>query len=151
MRFGLAGLRPSDGKRQAKSCPGLEPENISIDIGVNQITIKDEECGPRPHSANLIVNEWSIGPYYRQVPLHQNIRASLTNATYGNGVLVIDAEMAGRQRGSKSQLYLQPNRCYSECTPMANIRRAARRRAASFVTFDIAYARRTDWSPRQMI
>jgi HSP20 family protein len=73
----------------AAPMPGLEPENISIDIEGTQVTIKGEERGPRQHSGDLIVDEWTIGPYYRRISLHQSIRASLTNATYGNGVLVL--------------------------------------------------------------
>jgi HSP20 family protein len=54
----------------AAPMPGLEPENISIEIEGTKVTIKGEERGPRQHSADLIVDEWTIEPYYREVSLH---------------------------------------------------------------------------------
>jgi Hsp20/alpha crystallin family len=47
----------------AAPMPGLEPENISIEIAGTKVTIKGEERGPRQHSADVIVDEWTIGPW----------------------------------------------------------------------------------------
>jgi HSP20 family protein len=88
----------------AAPMPGLEPENISIEIAGTKVTIKGEEYGPRQHSADVIVDEWTIGPYYREVLLHQSIRAPLTNATYGNGVLVLSMP-----KGRESDEHLKVN------------------------------------------
>jgi HSP20 family molecular chaperone IbpA len=72
----------------AAPLPGLEAENISITVGGNRIVISGEERGPRQHGPDVVLAEWSIGPYYREISLHQAVKGPLTNATYGNGVLV---------------------------------------------------------------
>jgi HSP20 family protein len=73
----------------AAPLPGLEAENISITVGGNRIVISGEERGPRQHGPDVVLAEWSIGPYYREISLHQAVKGPLTNATYGNGVLVL--------------------------------------------------------------
>ena len=73
----------------AAPLPGLEPENISVTVERNKVTIMGEERGPGQHGLDVIVGEWTIGPYYREVSLPQIVDGSLTNATYGNGVLVL--------------------------------------------------------------
>ena len=73
----------------AAPLPGLEPENISITITRTNITIAGEERGPRQHERDLIIDEWTFGPYHREISLPELINGSLTNATYGNGVLVV--------------------------------------------------------------
>ena len=37
----------------------------------------------------MIVEEWAIGPYYRELELPQAVSGQLTNATFGNGVLTL--------------------------------------------------------------
>src|SRR5690242_13409256 len=69
--------------------PGLEPENISVTIAGDQVTLRGEERGPRQHAREMVVNEWTIGPYYRELVLPAPVQGARTNATYGNGVLVL--------------------------------------------------------------
>lgn len=69
--------------------PGLEPENISVTIAGAHLIIRGEERGPGQHELDLMLAEWTIGPYYREVLLPQLVNGALTNATYGNGVLVL--------------------------------------------------------------
>lgn len=68
---------------------GLEPQDISVTIAGNHVIIRGEERGPRQHERNLLVDEWRIGPYYREITLPDPVDGTLTNATYGNGVLVL--------------------------------------------------------------
>lgn len=37
----------------------------------------------------LLLDEWSIGEYHRELELPEPVDGSLANVTYGNGVLVI--------------------------------------------------------------
>lgn len=84
----------------AAPMPGLEPEDISVSVVGSKIVIKGEERSPEQHGRDVIVDEWTIGSYYREVSLPEAVDGSLTNATYGNGVLVlVDAE---EQRQSNS-------------------------------------------------
>jgi HSP20 family protein len=73
----------------AAPLPGLEPENISITINGDTVSIQGDERGPGQHDREMIIEEWAIGPYYREVKLPEVVEAELTNATYGNGILVL--------------------------------------------------------------
>jgi HSP20 family protein len=73
----------------AAPLPGLEPENISVTIAGTKVTIIGEERGPGQHRRDVVLDEWTIGPYYREVTLPEAVDGKLTNATYGNGVLVL--------------------------------------------------------------
>ena len=93
----------------AAPLPGLEAENISITIGGNKVIITGEERGPRQHGEDVILSEWTIGPYYREISLDQSVIGSLTNATYGNGVLVLSMPKGGENEpDSQVNFKLQP-------------------------------------------
>ena len=57
--------------------------------------------GSRQNQPEILISEWTIGPYYREVVLPQPVDGALTNATYGNGVLVLAMPMlnSGEQGG----------------------------------------------------
>ena len=69
--------------------PGLEPQDIAIIINGDRVTMRGASRGPRQEQPELLVSEWTIGPYYREVSLPQPVNGVLTNATYENGVLVL--------------------------------------------------------------
>ena len=69
--------------------PGLEPEDIVVRIDGGHIVIHGEERGPHHRDIRLAIAEWAIGPYHRELELSEPVDGSVTNATYGNGVLVL--------------------------------------------------------------
>jgi HSP20 family molecular chaperone IbpA len=69
--------------------PGIEPEDISVSIHGNRVTIRGDYRGSRHDQPETVISEWTIGPYRRDVSLPQPVSGGLTNATYGNGVLVL--------------------------------------------------------------
>jgi HSP20 family protein len=73
----------------AAPMPGLEPQDISVSIHGDRITIRGEYRGSRHDQPETVISEWTIGPYYRDLTLPQSVSGRLTNATYGNGVLVL--------------------------------------------------------------
>ena len=73
----------------AAPMPGLEPQDISIVIAGDKITIHGSYRGSRQEKEDTLVAEWTVGPYTREVVLPQPVNGPLTNATYGNGVLVL--------------------------------------------------------------
>lgn len=73
----------------AAPMPGLEPENISISIDGEKVILRGELRGPRQDERDLMVAEWTVGPYYREITLPEPVSGELTNATYGNGVVVL--------------------------------------------------------------
>jgi HSP20 family protein len=78
----------------AAPMPGLEAQDITISINDKTVTITGQERGPGQHDREPTICEWTIGPYFREVVLDQPVDGLLTNATYGNGVLVLNMPKA---------------------------------------------------------
>ena len=92
----------------AAPMPGLEPQDISVVVVGDKVTIRGEYRGSRLGSGDLILSEWTIGPYYREVTLPEPVNGPLTNATYGNGVLVLAMPvMEQGSRGSYTEFQLK--------------------------------------------
>lgn len=73
----------------AAPMPGLEPQDISVVIAGDKVTIQGSYRGSRQEKGDLVLAEWTIGPYARELALPQPVNGALTNATYGNGVLML--------------------------------------------------------------
>jgi HSP20 family protein len=73
----------------AAPMPGLEPQDISVRIHHDRITIRGDYRGSRHDQPETVISEWTMGPYHRDLNLPQPVSGRLTNATYGNGVLVL--------------------------------------------------------------
>jgi HSP20 family protein len=92
----------------AAPMPGLEPEDISVTVAGDRVTIRGEYRGSRQEKGDLLVSEWTIGPYYRDIVLPQPVDGVLTNASYGNGVLVLSMpKVAQGQRASHAEFQLE--------------------------------------------
>src|SRR5690242_11702611 len=71
--------------------PGLEPQDISVEIKANNTLVMNgaqRDVGPNEKDG-LIMEEWHIGPYQRELNLPGPVDGANTNLTYNNGVLVI--------------------------------------------------------------
>ena len=73
----------------AAPMPELEPQDISVSIHNDRVTIRGDYRGSRHGRPETVISEWTMGPYYRDISLPQTVSGGLTNATYGNGVLVL--------------------------------------------------------------
>jgi HSP20 family molecular chaperone IbpA len=82
----------------AAPMPGLEPQDISVSIAGDKVTIQGNYRGSRQEKDEVLVSEWTMGPYEREVVLPQPVNGPLTNATYGNGVLVLAMPKAEKER-----------------------------------------------------
>ena len=91
----------------AAPMPGLQPHDISVSIADHTISIRGEERGPRQDNRELLMAEWNIGPYFREIALEQAVNGDLTNATYGNGVLVLAMPKARDGRGVDAEFTLE--------------------------------------------
>lgn len=78
--------------------PGLEPPDISVTIDGDEVTIHGAERGAHQRDVDLLLAEWAIGPYHRQLTLPAPVDGALANATYGNGVLVLTLPKSGPER-----------------------------------------------------
>jgi HSP20 family protein len=74
----------------AAPLPGLEPQDIRIDVtGVGQLHIEGRLRGLLKHDKEVLRDEWNPGPYRRTIDLPVAVDATMANATYENGVLVV--------------------------------------------------------------
>jgi hypothetical protein len=69
--------------------PGLGPEDIVVRIDGRHVVIHGDARGPHQDDVNLSIAEWAVGPYHRELDLPEGVDGVVTNATYGNGVLVL--------------------------------------------------------------
>ncbi|MFB3819796.1 MAG: Hsp20/alpha crystallin family protein [Candidatus Methylomirabilales bacterium] len=78
---------------------GLEPGDIRVTLDGREVTIQGGRRGPVEPERRVLLAEWSAGPYERRITLPGPVNAPATNASYGNGVLVLSIPKAtdGRQ------------------------------------------------------
>ena len=70
--------------------PGLEPENIRVEVTRDgHLVLQGEMRGMFKEVKELLLDEWSVGAYYRKLALPVFINAECANASYGNGVLTL--------------------------------------------------------------
>ena len=68
---------------------GLNAQDISVAVAGEKVRIRGAYRGPGQATRDLVRVEWTVGPYSRDVLLPHPVNGELTNATYGNGVLVL--------------------------------------------------------------
>jgi HSP20 family protein len=90
----------------AAPLPGLEPEDILVTVEGNRVTIDGERRGVRQDERDLLITEWEIGPYHRDLELPESVDGRTANASYGNGVLVLMLPKGG-QSGGKTEIRLE--------------------------------------------
>ncbi len=70
--------------------PGIEPEDILVDVMENQHLLMQAGLrGALKDVKELLLDEWSVGDYYRELELPNAVDGIHANVTYGNGVLVV--------------------------------------------------------------
>jgi len=74
----------------AAPLPGLEPENIVVEVTAdNCLIIHGDVRAMLKGVKELLLDEWSVGPYHRELILTTPVNAECANVTYGNGVLMV--------------------------------------------------------------
>ena len=69
---------------------GVEPENISLEVTVDGRLVLHGDLRSRLKEVKeLLLDEWSIGVYHRELVLPVAVDAACANVTYGNGVLTV--------------------------------------------------------------
>lgn len=86
----------------AAPMPGLEPEDILVRVDDRHVVIHGDERGPHQRDVVLDLAEWAVGPYHRELDLPAPVDSAETNATYGNGVLVLSMPKLGTGRAGTS-------------------------------------------------
>src|SRR5258708_9879634 len=67
---------------------GLEPENIVVEVTAEgRLILHGNLRGMLKEVKELLLDEWSVGVYHRELALPVPVNATCANVTYGNGVL----------------------------------------------------------------
>jgi HSP20 family protein len=74
----------------AAPLPGLEPENIVVEVTAdNFLIIHGDVRAMLKEVKELLLDEWSAGIYHRELALATPVNAQCAKVTYGNGVLMV--------------------------------------------------------------
>lgn len=82
-------IKETDDKYKIKAeLPGIDKENINVDIEENQVIIKGEtEKCEEKEGENMHTSEFRYGKFYRSIPLENPINTEESSAEFKNGVL----------------------------------------------------------------
>ncbi|HUY75680.1 MAG TPA: Hsp20/alpha crystallin family protein [Ktedonobacterales bacterium] len=85
---------------------GLEPENIQVDITEDgRLILHGDQRALLKDVKELLIDEWSVGAYHRELALPVPVNATCANLTYGNGVLMVAVPISDHT--SPAQLTLE--------------------------------------------
>jgi hypothetical protein len=95
--------------------PGLEPQDITVIISGNRVTIRGAYRGSRQHQPEILISEWTIGPYYREVVLPQPVDGAL----HGGSALAIQVQTYSQPApGSITSGWMRPaSKCSQSSVP----------------------------------
>ena len=69
---------------------GLEPENILVEVtNDGRLILHGDQRALLKEVKELLLDEWSVGVYHRELALPVPVNAVCANITYGNGVLMV--------------------------------------------------------------
>ena len=86
--------RSSDRLVLAAPMPGIEPEDVLVDVTEKSLIIQGDIRALLKDFKELLIDEWSVGSYYRELPLPAAVDGKRANVTYGNGVLVVNLPLS---------------------------------------------------------
>jgi HSP20 family protein len=97
--------RTEDKVTVAAPMPGLEAENIEVEITPAPcLVLRGALRGALKDVKELVIDEWSVGPYERAVELPGPVDGEAATVTYGNGVVVVALPVAERTRPARLTL-----------------------------------------------
>jgi HSP20 family protein len=74
---------------------GLEPENILVEVThEGRLIVHGEQRAMLKEVKELLVDEWSVSVYHRELALPVPVNAACANFTYDNGVLMVVLPMS---------------------------------------------------------
>src|SRR5437879_6763789 len=89
----------------AAPMPGLQPEDILVEVtGDGHLILQAVVRALLKDVKELLLDEWSVGSYYREVLLPDAVNAEQANVTYGNGVLVVALPISDYTRAARLTL-----------------------------------------------
>jgi len=86
---------------------GLGAEDIVVEVSADgRLAIRGDLRGALKDAKEVVVEEWTAGPYARDVALPASVDGERATLTYGNGVLVVALPVAADTRPAR--LHLDP-------------------------------------------
>ncbi|MEO6889835.1 MAG: Hsp20/alpha crystallin family protein [Ktedonobacteraceae bacterium] len=74
----------------AAPMPGMEAGDIVVEVTPDgRLILHGELRAALKNVKELLMDEWSIGTYHRELTLPETVDGERANVTYGNGVLVV--------------------------------------------------------------
>ena len=80
----------------AAPMPGSEPEDILVKVNEDSVVIQGDIRGLLKDVKELLIDEWSVGSYYREIQLPNAVDGERANVTYGNGVLIVSLPVSAK-------------------------------------------------------
>lgn len=88
---------------------GLGPEDIAAELTSDGRLVlhgtlcspPNEHCGGFKGSKEVLLDEWAVGPYHREVALDTPVDGGAAKLTYGNGVVVVALPRSDRMRPAR--------------------------------------------------
>lgn len=97
--------RTSDRLMIAAPMPGLEPQDILVEVtGDGHLILQGDLRAVLKDVKELLLDEWSVGSYYRVLTLQDAVDGEHANVTYGNGVLVVALPISDQTRPARLSL-----------------------------------------------
>lgn len=97
--------RTADRLMVATPMPGVEPEDISVEItGEGRLILQSRWRGELKGVKEQLMNEWRAGGYYRELVLPYAVDGALANVTYNNGIVVVALPAAEQTRPARLTL-----------------------------------------------
>ena len=91
----------------AAPMPGLQPEDILVEVtDSGHVILQGEVRGLLKDVKELLLDEWTVGGYYRDLGLPAGIAVdgTLGTVTYGNGVVVVTLPISDSNRAASFTL-----------------------------------------------
>src|SRR6266699_7169834 len=69
---------------------GLEPENMLVEVTHDgRLILHGDQRAMLKEVKELLIDEWSVGVYHRELELPAPVNGESANVTYGNGVVTV--------------------------------------------------------------
>lgn len=89
----------------AAPMPGLEPQDIEVEVTPDDhLILHGRLRGFLKGIKTLVLDEWTVGGYHRELKLTSAVDATMANVTYGNGVVVVVLPISQQTRPARLRL-----------------------------------------------
>lgn len=85
--------------------PGLEPSDITVEVTPDgRLILQGNVRADLKDAKEVLLDEWRVGGYRRELALPNAVDGPLANVTYGNGVVVVALPLTGQTRAARLML-----------------------------------------------